>query len=47
MDAGDLGINMSASDDEFDVSAELRGLQQFSSNDNSSNELHPIDKRGM
>ena len=47
MDAGDLGINLSGSDEEEDVSAELRGLQQFSSNDNSSDEFHPIDKRGM
>jgi len=48
MDAGDLGINLSGSDEEEeDVSAELRGLQQLSSNDNSSDEFHPIDKTGV
>jgi len=47
MDAGDLGINLSGSDGEEDVSAELRGLQQFSSNDDSSDEFHLIDKTGV
>ena len=48
MDAGDLGINLSGSDgEEEDVSAELRGLQQFSSNDDSSDEFHLVDKTGV
>ena len=43
-----FGINLSGSDgEEEDVSAELRGLQQFSSNDDSSDEFHLVDKTGV
>lgn len=41
MDAGDLGVNLSVSDEDF--SAELRGLQECSSNDDS----HPLNRGGL